>query len=60
MREYFAVVESCVDMNAKRRELVTIWLLASICAVAALAAGHEILAVVFLLQSGIAGFVTFL
>jgi hypothetical protein len=42
-------------MNGKRRELVTIWLLAAICGVAALAADHEFLAMVFVLEGVIAG-----
>jgi hypothetical protein len=44
-------VELRVDMNAKKRELITISLLSAICAVAALAFDHELIAPVFLLES---------
>jgi hypothetical protein len=42
-------------MNAKKRELVTIWLIAAICGAAALVTDHEFLAMVFLLEGMVAG-----
>ena len=48
-----------MEMNARKRELVTIWLLAAICGVAALAANHEFLAMVFVMEGVIAGVFAF-
>jgi len=46
-------------MNATKRELLTIWVLAAICGVAALAADHAFLAMVFVLEGVVAGVFAF-
>jgi len=47
----FALVELRVDMNAKKRELITISLLAAISGIAAWAFDHDLFALVFGLES---------
>ena len=47
-------------MNGKRRELITVSLLAAICGGAAWSYNYEVFAVVFVLESGVAGIMAIL